>query len=74
MALNRLLGRKETVHFHRKAGNRRTVQRAAGPVKRALGKLLALRLAMDFDLFLRSQHQPTFLHAGDGVGAESSPG
>ena len=37
---------------------------------RALGKLLALRLAVDFDLFLRSQHQPTFLHAGDGVGAE----
>ena len=63
-------GRKEAVQLHRKAGNRRTVQRAAGPVERMLGKLLALWLAVDFDLFLWPQHQPTFPHAGDGVGAE----
>ena len=33
-------------------------------------RVLALRLAVDFDLFLRCQHQPAFLHAGDSVGAE----
>ena len=32
--------------------------------------VFALRLAVDFDLFLRSPHQPTFVHAGTGVGAE----
>jgi len=32
-------------------------------VNSALGELLALRLAVDFDLFFRAQHQPTFLDA-----------
>ena len=69
-ALSRSSGRKEAVQLHRKAGNYRTVQRAAGPVQRVRDKLLALRLVVDFDLFLRCQHQPAFLHPGDGVGAE----
>ena len=69
-ALSRSSGRKEAVQLHRKAGNYRTVQRAAGPVQRVRDKLLALRLVVDFDLFLRCQHQPAFLHAGDSVGAE----
>ena len=36
-----------------------------------LDKLFALRLAVDFDLLLRGQHQPALLHAGGGVGVTS---
>lgn len=35
-----------------------------------LGELFARGLAVDFELFFWSQHQPAFLHAGGGVGAE----
>ena len=35
-----------------------------------LRELPLLRSAVDFNLFLRPEYQPAFLHAGVGVGAE----
>ena len=61
---------KQAIQIHRKVRNCRAGHASARPVDASLGILPALRLAMDFDLLLRSQHQPTFLHAGAGVGAE----
>lgn len=36
----------------------------------AFDELVARRLNVNLDLLLRSQHQPTFLHADAGVGAK----
>jgi hypothetical protein len=41
-----------------------------GAVNFQAGNVLALRLPMDLHLFFWCQDQPTFLHAGRGVGAE----
>ena len=64
--LNRL---QELAYIHGEAWDGGTGQPPAGAVERALGEVSVARLAVDLDLPLPPQHQPTFFHAGAGVGA-----
>ena len=68
--LNGKLPGEEGVQRQRESRQRRAGHCAPRPLQQMFGKLAILRLPIHFDLLLRSQDKPAFLHTRGGIGAQ----